>query len=219
MQITPEIIEQYCFVHTEHGPVLLQELAEETKRSVPHPQMLSGRVEGRFLKMLVQISGAKRVLEVGMYTGYSALSMAEGLPDDGEVHTLEMDAQVAAVAESFFDRSPHGHKIHVHMGNALDSIARLGGRFDFVFLDADKENYPAYYQAISPRLNPGGLLVADNALWSGAVLNPKETTDVNIHQLNQLICDDSFMENVLLPVRDGIHIARKRNTGTNVVKC
>lgn len=211
MRITPSEIEAYCNTHTNQEPRLLQELAVETLAKVPHAQMLSGRIEGRLLKMLVQISGAKRVLEVGMFTGYSALSMAEALPDDGEVHTLEMDDEVAAVARRYFTQSIHGHKIHIHMGDALDSISKMDEVFDFVFLDADKENYPTYYTAIYPKLAPGGMMVVDNALWSGAVLAPKEETDINIHQLNQMITNDPNMENVLIPVRDGIQIARKRD--------
>ena len=192
-------------------PALLQELAADTLENTPYPRMLSGRIEGRLLKMLVQISGARRVLEVGMFTGYSALSMAEALPADGEVHTLEQDEVVATMARKYFARSPHGHKVHIHMGEALGTIAQLTDTFDFVFIDADKENYTAYYAAIYPKLAPGGLMVVDNALWDGAVLNPKEETDVQINNLNRIIADDPTMENVLIPVRDGIHIARKRN--------
>lgn len=203
-------IGRYAFEHTQAEPAVLQELAEDTRAHMPMAQMLTGRLEGRFLKLLAQLAGARRILEIGMFTGYSALSMAEALPEDGELITCDIDAKAEAFAKRYFARSPHGHKIAVRMGPALDTIASLVGEFDLVFLDADKENYPAYYEAVLPLLRRGGLLVIDNALWSGAVLHPQDEASRAIHALNRQIADDPRVENVLLTVRDGVNLVRKR---------
>ena len=160
--------------------------------------------------MLVQLTGARRVLEIGTFTGYSALSMAAALPDGGEITTCEIDAQHARIAQSFFDRSPHGRKITIRLAPALETVSALKGEFDFVFLDADKENYVNYYEAVLPKLKPGGLLVADNVLWSGKVLDPREKTDRAIVAFNDRVARDARVEQVMLSVRDGILLVRKR---------
>jgi caffeoyl-CoA O-methyltransferase len=173
--------------------------------------MLTGPVEGTFLRMLVQVSGAKRVLEIGTFTGYSALSMAAGLSDDAELITCELDPEHARIAQSFFDRSPQGKRIALKLGPALDSIRTLprDSKFDLVFIDADKENYLNYYEAVLPHLKTGGLIVADNTLWSGKVLDPKEQSDRAIVAFNTHVARDSRVEQVLLSVRDGIMLVRK----------
>ena len=204
-------LERYAEDHSSEEPELLRELAEET-RQLPGAQMLTGRLEGQLLRLLALMVGAKRVLEIGMFTGYSALCMASALPEDGELITCDVDPEVEAIARRYFQRSPDGKKIHIRMGPALETIASLEGHFDMAFVDADKESYPAYYEALVDRIRPGGLLVVDNVLWSGRVLSPDED-DKDTHaidRLNGMIQSDSRWDNVLLTVRDGIHVARRR---------
>ena len=173
-EIVPEPIERYAEAHTTPPPPLLAELAEETRATLQSPQMLTGPIEGRFLQQLVFATGARRVLELGTYSGYSALSMAEGLPADGRIDTCEVDERHAEVARRYIARSAYADRITVHLGPALETIARLEGAFDLVFIDADKVNYVNYYEAVLPRLSERGLIVADNTLWSGRVLDPDD---------------------------------------------
>ena len=210
--IVPKPIDDYCVAHTTQPDPLLEELAAYTHAHCKFPQMLTGAVEGTFLRMLVQATGAKRVLEIGTYTGYSALSMAAGLPADGEIITCDIDAETARIAQTFWARSPDGGKITQRLGPALETIQALPAetRFDFVFLDADKENYLNYYEAVLPRLQPGGLIAADNALWSGRVLEPKEKSDHAMVAFNRHVARDPRVDHVLLSVRDGVMLIRKR---------
>ena len=210
--IVPRPIDDYCAAHTTQPGPLLDELAAYTHAHCKLPQMLTGAVEGTFLRMLVQATGAKRVLEIGTFTGYSALSMAAGLPADGEIITCDIDAETARIAQTFWARSPDGGKITQRLGPALETIQALPAetRFDFVFLDADKENYLNYYEAVLPRLQPGGLLAADNALWSGRVLEPKEKSDHAMVAFNRHVARDPRVDHVLLSVRDGVMLIRKR---------
>jgi caffeoyl-CoA O-methyltransferase len=209
--VAPEL-EDYCRAHSTPPEPLLEELAAYTRAHCKSPQMLTGPVEGAFLRMLVQITGTRRVLEIGTYTGYSALSMAAGLPDDGELITCDVDPDTSAIAQSFFDRSPHGNKIRLLRGRAIKTLGSLPAEppFDFVFIDADKESYIDYYEAALPRLRPGGLLAADNTLWSGRVLDPKEKSDRAIVAFNAHVVRDPRVEQVLLSVRDGVLLVRKR---------
>jgi caffeoyl-CoA O-methyltransferase len=172
--------------------------------------MQVGRIEGRFLKMLVRLTGARRILEIGMFTGYSALMMAEGLPDDGHLITCDVDPKAEAIARRYFNESPNGHKIEVRIGPALETIKSLNGPIDMVFIDADKENYSNYYEACLPLVRPGGLIVADNVLWSGRVLNPEKIDDHAIVAFDKLVQSDPRVENVCLTVRDGMMLAWKR---------
>ena len=174
--------------------------------------MLIGPFEGALLAMLVRLTGARRVLEIGTFTGYSALCMAEALPAKGKLTTCEIKPERADIARSFFARSPHGHKIKIHLGPALETLAGLpvSASFDFVFLDADKENYVNYYEAVLPCLRPGGLIVADNVLWSGRVLAPKKKSDRAVVRFNNHVRRDPRVECVMLPVRDGVSLIRKR---------
>jgi caffeoyl-CoA O-methyltransferase len=208
--VTPAI-EAYAHDHTSARPPLFDELREVTYASMEHPHMQVGRVEGAVLKMLCSLMGARRVLEIGTFTGFSALCMAEALPEDGRLVTCDIDPRAVEVARSFFARSPHGHKIEVRLGDALDTVRGLpaGTTFDLLFLDADKERYSTYYEAVLPLLRSGGLLVADNTLWSGKVLSPSAETDQAIVAFNRLVAGDPRVENVLLPVRDGMMLARK----------
>jgi caffeoyl-CoA O-methyltransferase len=210
MDIVTPSIERYAHEHTRAEPDLLHELAEETRRTRTDHGMLTGRLEGRFLKMLVQLLQARRVLELGLFTGYSALSMAEGLADGGELISCDIDPRAEQFALRYFARSPHGSKITIRLGPALETMATLRPPFDLVFIDADKENYVAYYRAAMALLRPGGVVAVDNTLWSGRVLEPQDVSDRTIDALNQEILLDQRAENVLLTVRDGLHLVRKR---------
>ena len=210
--IVPSKIEDYCLRHTSTRDKLLREIEKYTRRHCADAQMLIGPHEGALLAMLVRLTGARRVLEIGTFTGYSALCMAEALPDNGELLTCEIKPEHADIARSFFDRSPHGRKIELRLGPALETLARLPAsvNFDFVFIDADKENYVNYYEAVLPRLRSGGLIVADNVLWSGRVLAPKKQTDRAVVAFNKHVRRDPRVECVMLPVRDGVSLIRKR---------
>lgn len=208
--LVAEELERYAESHTDAPDPLLEELRRETYASVADPQMQVGAVEGTLLRMLVAVSGARRALEIGMFTGYSGLMIASALPEDGELITCDVNPKAEEVARRYFARSPHGKKIRIRMGPALETIAGLSPSFDFVFLDADKENYPNYYDAVLPLLASGGLLVVDNVLWSGRVLDPKEPSDRAIDTLNARVAADPRVEKVLLTVRDGVLLVRKR---------
>lgn len=205
-----DAIERYAEAHTEAVDPLFEELREETYRSMSSPGMQVGRVEGTLLKTLVAISRSRRALEIGMFTGYSGLMIAAGLPDDGQLITCDVDPKAEEIARRYFARSPHGSKIQIRMGPALDTIATLEPPFDFVFIDADKENYSRYYDAVLPLVSTGGLIVADNVLWSGKVLEPKEASDRAIVAFNERVASDPRVEKVLLSVRDGMFLIRKR---------
>jgi caffeoyl-CoA O-methyltransferase len=203
-------VEQFARDHTEPETDLYVRLREETYRVMNWPEMQVDVIEGRFLKMLVRLAGAQTVLELGMFTGYSALMMAEGLPDDGRLITCEIDPKAEAIARRYFAESPNGHKNSIRMGSALNTIKTLTGPLDFVFIDADKPNYSNYYEACLPLLKPGGLIVADNVLWSGKVIKPHDDDTRAIVAFNDLVQSDSRTENVCLTVRDGIMLAWKR---------
>lgn len=203
-------IERYAEEHSADVPELLSRLERETQETMRSPQMLSGRTEGQFLRLLVKMIAAKRVLEVGTFTGYSALMMASALPEGGELETLEVDPEHAAVARRYFSESPHGHKIRIHMGPALDTLSRIQGPFDLAFLDADKANYLRYYERLVELLRPGGILAVDNVLWSGRVLAPEDEETRAIDALNRRASEDPRVEPVLLTLRDGVLVARKR---------
>jgi len=206
-------LERYVVAHTTPEDELFVRLRRETEAGLDDPEMQVGAVEGRFLRLLVMISGARRVLEIGTFSGYSALSLASGLPEDGELLTLDVDPKATAVARRYFDASPWGHKIRLRLGPALATLRELaaaGARFDLVFIDADKESYVDYWEAVVPLVPPGGLILADNTLWSGRVLAPERQSDHAIVAFNERVRGDSRVEHVLLSVRDGLMLARKR---------
>ena len=210
--IVPEEIEGYAEAHTTPPNELLAELAAETKATLDAPQMLTGTIEGRLLEQLVHALQPKRVLELGTFSGYSSLSMAAGLPDGGHIDTCEVEEKHAEMAQRYIDRSPYADRITIHIGPALETIERLGGEWDFVFIDADKENYANYYEALLPRLAVTGLMAIDNTLWSGRVLDEEddsETTRV-IRELNDRIAADERVVAVQLTVRDGVTLVRRR---------
>lgn len=211
-------IEQYCHDMTSQESEVLQALTKATEERTRYPHNLSGRLVGQTLKMLVQISRSRRVLEIGMFTGYAALSMAEGLPFDGEVYACETNPQSIDIAEEFFDQSPHGGKIQVLFGRAMDTIKTIREPLDFVFIDADKKKYPEYIDLVLPMLNDGGLIVVDDALWKGTVLDPQDERDQIIADLNVYIKSHPQLENVLLPIRHGLNIVRKVSSDQKAVR-
>jgi len=204
-------LEDYARSKTEPAGSLLDELEQETRESMELPQMLTGQLEGRFLKLMAQTVGARRCLDLGTFTGYSALSIAEGTADDGEVITCEIDPKCLAVARKYFQRSPHGKKIKIKEGPALETIKQLSGPFDLVFLDSgDKNNYYRYYEATLPLLRSGGLFLADNVLWDGRVLDPRDEFSLAIAQFNDRICADERVDRAMLTIRDGVFFIRKK---------
>ena len=215
MDIVLEPIERYAEEHTTPPEPLLAELAKETRATLESPQMLTGTVEGRFLELLVYASGASRVLELGTYSGYSSLSMAAGLPAGGRIDTCELDENRATVAQRYIDRSPYADRIQIHLGPALETIGRLEGEFDFVFIDADKPNYLNYYEAVLPRLSERGFIAADNTLWSGRVLDEtaEEEGTRAIKAFNEHVKSDPRVTSVMLSVRDGVTLIRPKEGG------
>ena len=205
MDFIDEKIEQYAYDHTSEEGELLTKLEKETYEQLEIPQMTTGRIEAGLLKLLARLVGARRILEIGTFGGYSALSMAEALPEDGTLVTCENDPVAIAFAQKYFSESPHGKKIKQMEGPALESIKKLTGTFDLAFIDADKINYSNYYEAILPMIRPGGLIAVDNVLWSGRVLDPQDESDKAIHQFNERVVQDRRVESVLLTVRDGLN--------------
>jgi caffeoyl-CoA O-methyltransferase len=204
-------IDDYAVAHTTTLDPLIQELIAETVAEMgPRAGMLSGPVEGSLLQFLIAVSGAKRVLEIGMFTGYSALMMAAALPDDGELFTCDINARTIEFGKRYFARSPHGHKVTVLEGGALENMKRLEGTFDFVFIDADKPNYTNYYEAALPALSPNGIIAVDNVLWRGEVLEPKDESARAIASFNDHVQNDDRVINVMLTIRDGLMLIRRR---------
>jgi len=210
-ELLSDEMESYIEAHTRDVPPLFHELRTETFAKMRSPGMQVGRVEGRVLQLLVRLVGAKRVLELGMFTGYSGLMMAEALPPDGELITCDIDPKAEEMARRYFDKSPHGKKIQIRMGPALETIKSLSGTLDFVFIDADKENYPAYWEALVPKVRQGGLIVADNVLWSGRIIDSADqsASTLALRKFNDLVQADARVENVLMSVRDGMMVCRK----------
>ncbi|BFU95745.1 MAG: O-methyltransferase [Nitrospira sp.] len=211
-QLVAAEIETYSEAHSMPESAVCRALREETHRTMEHPQMLVSPLEGAFLKMMTRLVGAKRVLEIGMFTGYSALCFAEALPSDGTVVTCEIDEGPADLAHRYFSRSPDGRKISVRMGPALDTMRDLTGPFDLIFIDADKPNYVRYYRRALDLIAPGGVILVDNVLWNGDVLKqpaPDEKT-ATIQELNRIVAADPGVSAVLLPVRDGVFVIRPK---------
>jgi caffeoyl-CoA O-methyltransferase len=209
--IVNEDIEQYAAAHTTPPTDLLAALAEETRQTLRSPQMLTGTIEGRLLEFLVFATGAKRVLELGTYSGYSSISMAPALPPGGRIDTCEVEPEHAAVARRYIEEAGYADRITVHLGPAIETIESLEGEFDFVFIDADKVNYRNYYEAVLPRLSEGGLMAVDNTLWSGRVLeDPGDSEDTRaMIEFNDHVQADPRTVSVMLTVRDGITLIRR----------
>ena len=212
MNFLPEDIEAYVESHTTPETELLANLNHETWQKVVAPRMLSGHLQGRVLSMLSHMIKPKRILEIGTYTGYSALCLAEGLTEDGLLITIDINDELQWIQDKYFQQAPHGKKIKRHFGNALDIVPLLQDDFDIVFIDADKENYINYYNLLIDRLKNGSYILIDNVLWSGKVLSAPALNDEEtrvMRELNELVTNDNRVENVLLPVRDGLMVIRK----------
>lgn len=211
MDIVAREAEEYAADHTSPLSPLLEEIELYTLTQTPYPSMLTGRIEGRFLQLLAQLSGAKRIVEIGTFTGYSALAMAEALPDDGEVLTLERNPDHARIAQGFFDRSPYGAKIQLRIGEALSILRTLpDAQSDLVFIDADKRNYSAYYKESMRIVTNGGFIVVDNVLWYGRIFDPRDEDSRAVAEFNTLVGGDDRVERLFLTIRDGIYVVRKR---------
>ncbi|HLV38155.1 O-methyltransferase [Xanthomarina sp.] len=213
MHFLPEKIDEYVVAHSEKEPELLKELTRETYQKILQPIMLSGPYQGRVLSMISKLIRPKTILELGTFTGYATLCLAEGLQTQGEIHTIDVNEELVDFQRKYFDRSNYGNQIHQHLGNALDIIPALDKTFDLVFIDADKPNYSNYFHLIINKLNPGGIIISDNVLWHGKVveeLNPKDLLTKALLAYNTLLKNDERIESVMLPIRDGLTISRKK---------
>ena len=213
MDFLDSVIEQYALDHSEVESTLLNELNRQTHIKVIQPRMLSGHLQGRILSLLSQSIRPKTILEIGTYTGYSALCMAEGLQKNGQLYTIDNNKEIAPFANKYFNKSSYKNLIEMIVGNALDVIPDLNLKWDLVFIDADKENYSNYFDAIIENVNQGGMIIADNVLWSGKVTKPTSKNDVETQALksfNEKVHSDSRVSNVLMPVRDGMMIMIKK---------
>jgi len=211
LTLVPEEIDNYAAAHSTPLPSLLEELLTVTREKTgERAQMLSGQLEGTLLHVLAASLGAQRILEIGTFTGFSALMMAAALPEDGKLITCEINPKAISIARSFFQRSPHGRKIEVREGPALETLKALDGPFDLVFIDADKESYIAYYEVALSLLAPNGLIAVDNVLWSGRILNPEDDSSRAIAAFNEHVRRDQRVTQVILTVRDGVMLIRRR---------
>ena len=214
MDIVAREAEEYALAHTSPMSPLLEEIEAFTLTNTPYPNMLTGRVEGRFLQLVTQLSGARQVVEIGTFTGYSALAIAEVLPEDGKILTIEHNPGHAHIARNFFDQSSSGFKITLRLGEALEILKTLPDtKTDLVFIDADKQNYGAYYRESMRILRNNGLILADNALWYGRVFNPKDDESRAMADFNEMVNADDRAEKLFLTLRDGIYLIRKRRRG------
>ena len=210
--IASDEIERYAEEHTTPPSELQRRLAEETQETLRSPEMLSGLVAGRLIEFLTFALQPQRVLELGTYSGYGTLAVAEALPAGGHIDTCEVDESHAAVARRYLDEAGVGDRVTIHLGPALETVERLEGDFDLVFIDADKAGYPAYYEALVPRLSPRGLMVLDNTLWSGRVAEPDDSPETRMFiELNDRIASDPRVVAVVLTVRDGVTLVRLRS--------
>lgn len=211
MHFIPQELDDYVVAHSEDEPKLLQDLNRETYQKILQPRMLSGHYQGRILSMIAKLTRPKNILEIGTYTGYSALCLAEGLPSDGILHTIDINEELHDFQRKYFNASGVGNQIIQHTGNALTIIPELSETFDLVFIDADKHNYPNYFEIIINKMNSGGVILSDNVLWSGKViepLKPKDEDTKGLLEYNELLKTDPRVETVMLPIRDGLTISR-----------
>lgn len=210
MEFLPEALEEYVGQHTTQENEVLQQLNRETNAKVMMPRMISGHLQGRFLAMMSQMIKPKTILEVGTYTGYSAICLAEGLQDGGTLHTIDINEELEELVRSYFEKAGITNKVQYHIGNALEIIPTLQGPFDLVFIDADKINYAKYYDQVIDQVATGGYILADNVLWSGKVIAEKQDKDTAaLVAFNAKLMADPRVETVMVPIRDGILIARK----------
>jgi len=214
MNFLPDKIDDYVVFHSQDEPELLQELNRETYQKILQPRMLSGHYQGRVLSMISKLMNPKNILEIGTYTGYSTLCLAEGIQGSGELHTIDVNEELFDFQRKYFDKSGYGSQIHQHLGDALEVISTLNKTFDLVFIDADKENYTNYFHAIIDKINVGGIILSDNVLWSGKVLDTtfkkEDASTPALIEYNKILKKDSRIETVMLPIRDGLTISRKK---------
>ncbi|OIQ22546.1 MAG: methyltransferase [Flavobacterium sp. MedPE-SWcel] len=211
MHFISEDLENYSALHSENEPELLTQLNRETHQKILQPRMLSGHFQGRVLSMISKLVNPQHILEIGTYTGYAALCLAEGLTENGTLDTIDINEELYDFQKKYFDRSQWKSQIKQHLGNAIDIIPKLDKKFDLVFIDADKENYVNYFNIIVPLMNKGGIIISDNVLWSGKVLEPVKPNDTSTKVLieyNKLLKEDPRVETVLLPIRDGLTVSR-----------
>ena len=211
MNFLPHKIDQYATDHTQKEPELLQKLNVETWQKALVPRMLSGHYQGRILSMISKLIHPENILEIGTYTGYSALCLAEGMQKNGVLHTIDHNEELEYLQHKYFNKSSYKDQIKTHVGEALDIIPKINKKFDLVFIDADKENYINYFHLIIDKMNAGGVILSDNVLWSGKVTetpNPKDKDTIALKKYNKLLVNDSRIETVLLPIRDGLTISR-----------
>ena len=213
MNFIPKEIYNYIKNHSVEESNLLKELSRNTKLKILNPRMLSGSYQGRILSMISKLTKPKYILEVGTYTGYSTLCLAEGIKGSGELHTIDNNEELYDFQREYFNKSGYGDKIFQHLGNAIDLIDTINLKFDLIFLDADKENYTNYLELLINKLNANGVLITDNVLWSGKVIKSISDDDLStqeIDKFNKLMNQRSDMETIILPIRDGISISRKK---------
>lgn len=211
MHFLSPLLESYITNSSEDEPKVLQELTRETHLKVIQPRMLTGHFQGRVLSMLSKIMHPKNILEIGTYTGYSALCLAEGLQKNGALHTIDVNEELSSIQQKYFQKSEYGHAITAHTGDALAIIPTLDLIFDLVFIDAEKRSYPEYFEAVLQKTKPGSIILSDNVLWSGKViepLNPKDTATKVLLDYNKKLKEDPRVETVLLPIRDGLTVSR-----------
>jgi len=211
MHFIPEALDDYVIQHSAKEPELLQQLTRETYQKILQPRMLSGPYQGRILSMISKLINPKNILEIGTYTGYSALCLAEGMQKQGILHTIDINEELESFQRKYFDRSPFGKQIYQHIGDATEIIPSLESNFDLVFIDADKPNYPNYFELIIQKMNPGGIILSDNVLWSGKVIQKVNEEDLSTKAIlayNTLLAQDPRVETVMLPIRDGLTISR-----------
>ncbi|CAM1349202.1 O-methyltransferase [Tenacibaculum ascidiaceicola] len=211
MHFLPEELDNYVVKHSQAEPKILQELGRETWQKVLNPRMLSGAFQGRVLSMISKLIQPKSILEIGTYTGYSALCLAEGLSKEGKLYTIDKNEELEELQYKYFQKSNYKDQITQYVGNAIDIIPTINSKFDLVFIDADKSNYVNYFHLIIEKMNKGGVILSDNVLWSGKVveeLDPKDTDTKVLLEYNRLLNEDSRLETVLLPIRDGLTISR-----------
>jgi predicted O-methyltransferase YrrM len=212
MYFLPEKLDDYVVAHSEEEPELLQQLTRETYQKILQPIMLSGPYQGRVLSMISKLIRPKQILELGTFTGYATLCLAEGLHSNGEIDTIDVNEELIDFQRKYFDKSDYGKQIHQHLGSALEIIPTLDKTFDLVFIDADKPNYVNYFNLVIEKLNPGGIILSDNVLWHGKVVEPLDEKDHStkaVLEFNTLLKNDKRIETVLLPIRDGLTISRK----------
>jgi len=210
LKFLPDGIQAYAEQRAAPEPPLLAELSKITNEKTEYPEMKISRYQGVVMQLLLKLIGARRVLELGTFTGYSALTMAEVLPDDGMIITCDVDPKNTAIAREFWGRSPHGKKIELKLGKAIETLKTLTGPFDAAFIDADKVGYLDYYEAVVPLVRSGGLILLDNMLSGGNVLKQSDESSKAVHRVNERIVADARVESVILTIRDGLTVARKR---------